>query len=308
MERLQNQNEIQTPKHDKGWLGVFYIVLAAFFFSLMSVFVRLSGELPTFQKSFFRNLVAAIVAFFVLVKEKNFRLQKGSLPALILRSVAGTVGIVCNFYAIDHLAVADANILNKLAPFFSIVFSAILLKEKASWKDWVLVAAAFSGALFVIKPSFSLSQSFPALMGALGGLGAGLAYTCVHYLGGKGERASMIVFFFSTFSCLAMLPFTILYFQPMSLPQLAFLLLAGASASVAQFSVTKAYSYAPAKDISVYDYSQVLFSAVWGLAFFTELPDIFSFIGYVIIIGAAIIKFLLSKKKPKQDRDLPKEK
>ena len=82
-------------------------------------------------------------------------------------------------------------------PFFSIVFSAILLKEKASWKDWVLVAVAFSGALFVIKPSFSLSQSFPALMGALGGLGAGLAYTCVHYLGGKGERASMIVFFFS---------------------------------------------------------------------------------------------------------------
>ena len=263
--------------------------------------MRLSGDLPTFQKSFFRNLVAALVACCVLIKEKNFRLQKGSLPALLLRSVAGTVGIVCNFYAIDHLAVADASILNKLAPFFSIVFSALLLKERASWKDWLLVVIAFSGALFVIKPTFSLSESFPALMGALGGLGAGLAYTCVHYLGGKGERTAMIVFFFSAFSCLSMLPFTIIYFTPMSLPQLAFLLLAGASASVAQFSVTKAYSFAPAKDISVYDYSQVLFSAIWGLAFFTELPDIWSFIGYAVIIGAAIVKFLLSKTKHEKD-------
>ena len=261
--------------------------------------MRLSGDLPTFQKSFFRNLVASIVAFIALVRSKNFRLQKGSFPVLLLRSVAGTVGIVANFYAVDALTVADASILNKLAPFFSVAFSALLLKEKASWKDWLLVATAFGGALFVIKPSFSLAESAPALIGALGGLGAGLAYTCVHYLGRKGERTAMIVFFFSTFSCLAVLPFTIAQYQPMSLPQLGFLLLAGACASVAQFSVTRAYTYAPAKDVSVYDYSQVLFSALWGFALFSEIPDLFSFIGYSIIIGSAVIKYLLSRKNKK---------
>ena len=299
MENVQLQNLTPSHKKNTGWLGIIYILLSAFFFALMSVFVRLAGDLPVFQKSLFRNAVAALVAFFVLLKSKNFRLQKGSFPVLLLRSVAGTVGIVCNFYAIDKLTVADASILNKLAPFFSIVFSALLLKEKANWKDWLLVAVAFIGALFVIKPGFSIAQSGPALIGALGGLGAGLAYTCVHYLGGKGERAAMIVFFFSTFSCIAVLPFTILQFQAMQLQQIVFLLLAGACASVAQFSVTKAYTYAPAKDISVYDYSQVLFSAIWGFALFTEIPDYLSFIGYAVIIGSAVVKYLLAKKEGK---------
>ena len=305
---MENENtkiENANPEKNTGWLGIIYILLSAFFFALMSVFVRLSGDLPVFQKSLFRNAVAAVVAFCVLLKSKNFRLQKGSFPVLLLRSVAGTVGIVANFYAIDKLTVADASILNKLAPFFSIIFSALLLKEKASLKDWLLVAFAFTGALFVIKPGFSIDQSGPALIGALGGLGAGLAYTCVHYLGGKGERTAMIVFFFSTFSCIAVLPFTIMEFQAMEWMQVLFLLLAGACASAAQFSVTKAYTYAPAKDISVYDYSQVLFSAIWGFALFTEIPDYLSFIGYAIIIGAAVIKYLLGKKagKPKRDTD-----
>lgn len=303
MENLSPEN--QTPKSlvpqpkNAGWLGIVFILVSAFFFALMSVFVRLSGDLPTFQKSFFRNLVASIVAFIALVKSKNFRLKKGSFPVLLVRSIAGTVGIVGNFYAVDMLTIADASILNKLAPFFSIIFSALLLKEKASWKDWLLVGTAFCGALFVIKPSFSIADSAPALIGALGGLGAGLAYTCVHYLGGKGERTAMIVFFFSTFSCLAVLPFTIAQYQPMSLTQLAFLLLAGGCASVAQFSVTKAYTYAPAKDISVYDYSQVLFSAIWGFSLFGELPDYLSFIGYVVIIGSAIVKYVLSRRQHK---------
>ncbi len=281
---------------NKRWRGVLYIVLSAFCFSLMSVFVRFAGELPTFQKTFFRNLVAALVALVMLVKSRSFKLQKGSLPALLARSVAGTVGIVCNFYAIDHMNISDASILNKLAPFFSVIFSAILLKEKAKISDWILTAAAFCGALFVVKPSFDFSASAPALLGVLGGLGAGLAYTFVHYLGGKGERTAMIVFFFSVFSCVAVLPATIVQFQPMTFAQTAFLLLAGCAASGAQFSVTAAYKCAPAKDISVYDYSQVLFTATWGIFFFSEYPDVFSVVGYVVIIGAALIKYFVANK------------
>ena len=278
-------------------MGVLCILLSAFFFSLMSVFVRLSGDLPTFQKALFRNAVAAFAAFCMLIKSRSFAIKKGCVLPLIARSIAGTVGIVCNFYAIDHMYVSDASLLNKLAPFFSVIFSAIILKEKAGWKDWLLVFIAFFGALFVVKPSFDFSKSLPALVGVLGGLGAGLAYTFVRFLGGKGERTSVIVFYFSLFSCLAVLPMALADFQPMNFAQVGFLLLAGLSASAAQFSVTAAYSYAPAKEISVYDYSQVLFAALWGVLFFSELPDIFSFLGYVIIISAALIKYFLGKKK-----------
>lgn len=301
--KMQNEptryelNIEKSSKIPSKWKGVFCIVLAAFFYSLMSLFVRMSGDLPVYQKSFFRNLVAAFVAFILLAKSGNFKIQKGSLPALLGRSIAGTVGIVCNFYAIDHMNISDASILNKLAPFFSVLFSIFILKEKASWKEWLLVGVAFSGAVIIARPSFGLEQSFPAIVGVVGGLGAGLAYTFVRYLGKRGERKSMIVFFFSMFSCLAMLPMVIFDYQPMTGMQVLWLLLAGGAASGAQFSVTAAYSYAPAKDISVYDYSQVLFAAVWGALFLSQFPDWWSLVGYAVIIGAAVVKWLLSRDR-----------
>lgn len=297
-DELPPQNSEEKVKRTKR--GVFFIVLSAFFFALMGIFVRLSGDIPTFQKCFFRNAIAMLVAFIMLCKSHSFKIKKGCLPALFARSIAGTVGIVCNFYAIDHLTVSDASILNKLSPFFAILFSALILREKAGWKNWLLIAVAFGGALFVIKPSFSLSTTAPALIGVLGGLGAGLAYTFVHYLGGKGERTAMIVFFFSAFSCLSVLPMTIISFQPMNFLQVLFLLLAGLCASAAQFSITTAYASAPAREISVFDYSQVLFSAILGIVVLWEFPDYLSIIGYVIIIGAGIVKYILSLKEHKK--------
>ena len=292
---------LSDKKHDKAFLGIVFIVLSALCYSLMSLFVRLSGDLPTFQKAFFRNLIAVVLGFAILLKSRSFKINKGSLPALLGRSIAGVVGILCNFYAIDRLNISDASILNKLAPFFSIVFSILILKEKPSWKDWLLVGVAFFGALFVVKPSFDFTQSVPALVGVLGGLGAGIAYTFVRKLGKEGERTVMIVFFFSAFCCLVTLPIMILQYQPMTWTQTLFLLLAGLAACGAQVTVTKAYTYAPAKEISVYDYSQVLFSAIWGVLFLSELPDYFSLIGYAIIIGAAVVKYMVSRAERKKN-------
>ena len=107
------------------------IILSAFFFACMNVSVRLAGNLPSIQKSFFRNLVAAVFAAVILTRNHIVpRVQKQYLGILFLRCAFGTLGILCNFYAIDHLLVADASILNKLSPFFAIIFSFLILKEK----------------------------------------------------------------------------------------------------------------------------------------------------------------------------------
>ncbi len=277
--------------------GILFIVASAFCYSLMSLFVRLAGDVPTFQKAFFRNLIAALLGVTLLIKSGDFKWKKGSLPSLLGRSIAGTVGILCNFYAIDHMNISDASILNKLAPFASVVFSIWVVKEKPSWKDLLLVGVAFLGALFVVKPSFDLAQSIPALIGVVGGLAAGLAYTFVRKLGTRGERTAVIVFFFSAFSCLSMLPMVIAQYQPMTFTQVGFLLLAGIAAGGAQITVTKAYTFAPAKEVSVYDYSQVLFTALWGVLFLSQLPDWVSVAGYLVIIGAAVVKYIWTKTK-----------
>ena len=271
--------------------GILYIILAGFFFSLMTFFVKCSGNLPTMQKAFFRNAVAMIVSIILLARsEEGFYIKKSSWPCLFLRSLCGTAGLILNFYAIDRLGLADSNILNKLSPFFAIVMSVFLLKEKANKVEWLSVAIAFIGAIFVIKPSFQITSVY-GLIGLLGGLGAGVAYTFVRKLGKQGERGPVIVMCFSTFSCLVTVPFLIMNYVPMSSEQWIFLLLAGAAATGGQLSITKAYTKAPAKEISVFDYSQIVFAAFLGFLFLHEIPDCYSIIGYVIIIGIAVFKW-----------------
>ncbi len=271
--------------------GIFYIICAGFFFACMTFFVRLAGDLPTMQKAFFRNAVAVLIAVVMLARsEGGFQIKRSSWPGLFMRSFFGTVGLICNFYAVDHLNIADANILNKLSPFFAILMSYFILKEKANKVEWLCVAAAFTGALFVVKPSFSM-EFVNAMVGVLGGFGAGVAYTFVRKLGKQGERGPVIVMVFSAFSCICTLPFFIFQYEPMSAKQWLILILAGCSAAGGQIFITKAYTKAPAKEISVFDYTQVIFAALLGFVFLGQIPDWMSVVGYIIIIGSAVFKW-----------------
>lgn len=280
-------------------LGILFIIISAFCFALMNLFIRLSGDVPTLQKCFFRNFFALLVAAGTLVKTKTpFRVGKGNVKYLLIRSISGGIGMICNFYAVDHMAISDASILNKLSPFFAIVFSYFVLKETADGVEWLSVIIAFIGAVFVVKPSFGF-EVIPAVTGVIGGLGAGLAYTFVRKLGMRGENSMIIVAFFSGFTSMMFLPYLILRYQPMSGRQWMFLILTGVAAAGGQIFITKAYSKAPAKEISVYDFSIVLFAAMFGFMFLGQIPDIFSIIGYVIIVGIAVFKwrYMLSKQK-----------
>lgn len=277
--------------------GILCILLAALGFSFMTFFVRISGDLPTMQKAFFRNAVAAVVATVILLRSpEKFKIQKTSYLDIALRCIFGTSGLICNFYAIDRLGIADANMLNKLSPFFAILISIPVLKEVPKVRDIVATVVAFIGALFIIRPGGDMSV-VPALIGLYGGFGAGTAYVFVRRLGGKGERTPVIVFCFSAFSCLVTAPFLIMDFRPMNAWQWTCLILAGVAASLGQFGITTAYKFAPAKEISVFDYTQVIFAAILGMIFLSETPSYLSVIGYVIIIGTAVVRWYLTLRR-----------
>lgn len=282
--------------------GVIYIITSAFFFALMAVFVRLAGDIHYIQKAFFRNAVAFIISFAGLCRDVKkgdkaaFAIPKGALLFLFIRAIAGSVGIFGNFYAIDRIVLADAAILNKMAPFFAIVFSFIIMKEKIKPVPLVCIIVAFLGAILIVKPSFDFSKMLPTFVAFLGGVGAGLAYACVRKLSYLKCNGKMIIFFFSTFSMLLAVPYMIFSYNPMTFVQFLYLCGAGVCAAGGQFTITAAYYHAPASKISIYDYSQILFSTLLGLVFFGQLPDYLSFIGYVIIILMALVNFLYNKK------------
>lgn len=286
------------PKIGQKTKGIIYIVVAAFGFSVMSLFVKLAGDLPAFQKAFFRNFIALIFITVMMLRENiGFAPKKENIPGLLGRSLCGTLGLLCNFYALGTLNLSDANMLNKLSPFFAIIFSIFLLREKPTAAQVLGVAVAFGGSLLIIKPGFADAQLIPALAGVLGGLGAGAAYTFVRKLGKKGENSKRIVFYFSAFSCLFCLPFLIVRYKSMTFLQTLYLIFAGTFACVGQLGITKAYLCAPAKEISVYDYTQVIFASLLGFFVFGDLPDIWSVLGYILICGAGVAMFFYNKRK-----------
>ena len=286
------------PKIGQKTKGIIYIVVAAFGFSVKLLFVKLAGDLPAFQKAFFRNFIALIFITVMMLRENiGFAPKKENIPGLLGRSLCGTLGLLCNFYALGTLNLSDANMLNKLSPFFAIIFSIFLLREKPTAAQVLGVAVAFGGSLLIIKPGFADAQLIPALAGVLGGLGAGAAYTFVRKLGKKGENSKRIVFYFSAFSCLFCLPFLIVQYKSMTFLQTLYLIFAGTFACVGQLGITKAYLCAPAKEISVYDYTQVIFAALLGFFVFGDLPDIWSVLGYILICGAGVAMFFYNKRK-----------
>lgn len=280
--------------------GTLCILLAAFSFAVMNTFVRLSGDVPSMQKAFFRNVVAVVFAFAVMKKNHTpfYPPEKKHWALLLARAAFGTMGLLCNFYAVDHLNLSDASMLNKMSPFFAILVSYFLLKEKLALWQGLGVVAAFLGSLLIIKPTPSNMALGPSLIGLLGGFGAGVAYSFVRLMSKKGVGSSLIVFVFSAFSCLVCLPYFLAVHAPMTLFQLTCLLLAGTFGCIGQFAITSAYRFAPAREISVYDYSQVIFAALLGWAFFAQIPDGYSILGYVMICGAGVLMFFYQRRHP----------
>ncbi len=270
--------------------GIVAILISAIGFSFMAVFFRLAGDLPVFQKSLARNFVAMFIPLFFIIKFKQpFFGKLSSQPLLITRSILGLTGVLLNIYAIDHMVLSDADILMKLNPFWTILLSLIFLKEYIQKHQITAMLVAIVGMLFVVKPEFS-SEILPALTGLLSGIFAASAYTAVRALSTR-EAPYTIVFYFSFFSVIALLPFVIFTYEPMSRIQIIYLVLAGLSAAVGQIGITVAYSYAPAKDISIFTYASIIFTALIGFVLFKEAPDFYAVIGYIIILGASYYMF-----------------
>lgn len=275
--------------------GIFFIILSAAGFAGMSAFVKLAGDLPSFQKVFFRNLVSTIIALYLILKHKgSFVGKKENRKLLFWRSLFGTLGVIFNFYAIDKLILSDANMLNKISPFLVVILSAIFLKEKINSKQVSMIIIAFIGALFIIKPAFTI-EIIPYMAGIMGAIFAASAYTCLRAIGDK-EDYYTIVFFFSVFSIVSILPIVVMVYEPITTMQLIYMIMAGICASVGQFGITLAYRYAPAKEISIFDYTNIIFSAILSIFIFGEYPDSWSIVGYFIVFAAALYMFMYNRK------------
>lgn len=276
--------------------AVFCMLISALGFTFMSVTVKYVTGIPLFEKVFFRNLISLGVAFFMLKKSSApmFGRRENQL-ALLARSSFGLAGVVLNFYAIANLTLADSSMLGKLSPIFVTIMACIFLKEKIDSKQILSIIITFLGALLVIKPEFSL-EMLPSLAGIMSAAASGVAYTLLRYLKDK-ESPDTIIFYFSLISVVFTAPFALAEYVQPTFIQLGLLLATGVFASVGQFGITYAYKFAKATEVSIYNYSAIVFGIILGFIFFGEIPDTLSLLGGAIIIAVAFYIFKHNQKK-----------
>ncbi len=297
---------MKTQTRSNVTKGILWMLASAIGFAVMNSLVKLAGDLPIFQKMFFRNFIAMLITFLAMRREGvRLRPERGNEWHMFLRCFSGLLGMIGNYYALDRMLVSDVTVIVKLSPFFTLLFSALILKEDFRPPHLLFMILAFAGSALVAKPQLDFTAMLPVLAAFMTAVTSGISYTYVRSLQQHGEDRNRIIFTFSATSCLFCIPFAVAGYQPMTGKQLLCLIFVGVSASVGQIGMTNAYRYAASRELSTADYSQVFFAAVLGFILFGQLPDRYSVIGYFIIIAAVLGNSIYSasleeKKKRKE--------
>lgn len=274
--------------------SIVYISLSSLFFSIMAIAVKLTPNIPVIEKIFFRNSIGLIPILITIYKSK-LSLKPNNTKLIILRSILGILGIFCYYSALSILNLADAVILNKLSPFFVLILSFIFLKEQITKKQIISLFLALLGALLIIRPTFDLSI-IPTLLALLSAFFAGSAYTTVRKLS-ETDKPLVIVFYFAlltTIITVSVMTITKTFIYP-TLYELIFLILLAVSSLIAQLFMTTAYSYAPAGQLAIYTYINIIFSIFFGIIIWSEIPDIITISGACLIILGGYINYISKK-------------
>ncbi|WP_308588990.1 DMT family transporter [uncultured Oscillibacter sp.] len=271
---------------DQKTKAICLMLVSALSFSVMQIFVKLtSGEVHTFEQVFFRNLISFFAAA-AMARRKHTpvlaELRKGG-AAVWGRSFFGFLGIVLFFYAIGNARQADVAMLNRSAPVFVTLFAALFLKEKLNFVKIGATLVCLAGAYVAMQPSFD-SNAAPLLCALCAAVVSGLAYTLLAVCK-KTVSSETIVLHFSALSTVLAGAMMVPYFRLPSLGNLLLLLMVGIFAAIGQFLLTFAYQVVPASEISIYQYSGVVFTALLGYWILGETLDRTSLLGAVLILA-----------------------
>ncbi len=283
-------------------LGMRYMVLSAFGFSLMAVCVKYASleGIPVLEIVAARALVSLILSY-ADIRYKKIPVFGQQKKLLILRGLIGSCALVCVYYAITHLPLAEATVLQYLYPIFTAILALFFLKEHVHWHLIVSIFLSFLGVLCVVRPAFlfgSVAQNlsyFAVLAGILGAIGSSAAYVLVRKLN-QTEDSSVIIFYFP----LVALPFSLFFlgadFVVPGWKACLLLVLVGIFTQIGQVGLTKAMQTETAGRAAGFSYLQVVFAALFGWWFFQEIPNEWFALGAIFILLGVLLNVLAKQK------------
>lgn len=281
---------------DKVHKASIFMLLSAFSFSIMQIAVKYTAQtIPVAELVFMRNFVMLLVAGAITIKNKKpLYKDKKNLPLILGRGIFGMLGVFLYFQATKYLPSAEASVLQKSSPFFVAIFAYITMKEPMSKSDIISMIVAFTGVLFVTKPSASGFNNY-AIIALLSGVFAAMAYTCIGMLKGR-EESHTIMLSFAIVTCICMIPLMIGNFKVPNLKEIIGLAIVGICGMLGQWFLTFAYMMAPAGKVSIFNYTTVIFTSILGYFIFGDKIDLFSGIGILLIFIGAYVAYVGKNK------------
>ena len=267
--------------------GYIYMVLSAFFFCLMTIFVKLAGnELQTIQIVFFRGVFTLITTYYLVRKYKasiwgNYR------SVLFLRGITGSIALFFVYESLQRLSIPEATVIQYLYPIFTATFGIFLLNEKLSLNIYVAILFGLVGVYTIFEFPFILSSQFIFIedlsIAMIGACLTGAAYVLVRKASKLGESPYTIMFYFPFFSVLISLPFM---FSTWTMPSMlcwVYIFFVGVFTQLGQLFLTFGYKILPAGKAASTSYVQVPFSIIAGMILFNDSLTLHFVIGSVVI-------------------------
>ena len=264
--------------------GAIWTVLAAALFSCMATLAKfLGGRLDHFQVTFFRTLTGLLFILPFLVGRGRQGWKTSRLPLHILRGVLGNVGMICGFYAMIHMPLADANAITFARALFVVPLAVFFLSEVVGVRRSVATAVGFVGVLIMLRPTGTIE---PAAIAAVSQamLVAG-AIICVKLLS-RTDGTVTLLFYSSIIGLIITAVPAALVWKPPTMDEYLLLVAMGAFGVAAHNCFIRGYSVGEASAMAPFDYTRLLFAAIAGFLVFSDVPDLWTVVGASFIVGS----------------------
>ena len=277
------------------------LILASFFFSLMTVCVKkIDNRIPIYELVFFRSLLSLLITS-LIINKKNLNPWGKNKPLLILRGILGTIALVCIFYAIKNMPLNISTVIQYTYPIFISIFAGVLINEKITKNLIIASITGWLGILIILNP-YQLSSlnieldKFTVLIAFLGAISTALAYITVKKLS-LTEDIFIIIKYFPLISVITLSPIVFFNWVTPNINDLIWIIGIGMFTQAGQTFLTIGLKKLPTSEAARINYLQVLFGSLWGILFFNELININFIFGAVLVLLGTIISTSKKLKK-----------
>ena len=271
-------------------LGIGLRVLAMACMACLSALVKWCGEkgIPVFEIIFFRNAFAFVPLGLYIWRTTGFEVLKTKRPVgHAVRSAIGLTGMVCGFSAVQHLPLTEATALQFTSPLFMTALSALVLSEYVGRHRWGAVIAGFIGVLIIARPEPGHFNAVGFTLAILSALCAAGAMVAVRQIAST-ERGPTIVFYFTLGGTLLGLVGSLFHWVVPDPQTLGLLVLAGLIGGVGQLFLTEALRKAPVGVVAPFDYTQLVWAALFGVVLWGDLPRLTTIVGALIVAASGV--------------------